>query len=35
VLYGSTRFFRHLGYHRVDDAISLDFRLVYGPASGG
>lgn len=34
VLYGSARFFRHLGYHRVDDAISLDFRLVYAPASG-
>lgn len=32
VLYGSARFFRHLGYHRVDDAISLDFRLVYAPA---
>ncbi|WP_035068388.1 YceI family protein [Nitratidesulfovibrio termitidis] len=32
VLYGSARFFRHLGYHRVDDAISLDFRLVYTPA---
>ncbi len=32
VLYGSARFFRHLGYHRVDDAISLDFRLVYVPA---
>jgi rhodanese-related sulfurtransferase len=35
VLYGSARFFRHLGYHRVDDAISLDFRLVYAPATGG
>ncbi len=34
VLYGSARFFRHLGYHRVDDAISLDFRLVYAPAGG-
>jgi len=34
VLYGSARFFRHLGYHRVDDAISLDFRLVYAPATG-
>lgn len=34
VLYGSARFFRHLGYHRVDDAISLDFRLVYTPARG-
>ena len=32
VLYGSARFFRHLGHHRVDDAISLDFRLVYAPA---
>uniref|UniRef100_B8DR93 YceI family protein n=1 Tax=Nitratidesulfovibrio vulgaris (strain DSM 19637 / Miyazaki F) TaxID=883 RepID=B8DR93_NITV9 len=34
VLYGSARFFRHLGHHRVDDAISLDFRLVYAPARG-
>ncbi|QJB56910.1 YceI family protein [Pseudodesulfovibrio sp. zrk46] len=28
VIYGSSRFFRHLGYHVVYDFISLDFRLV-------
>jgi rhodanese-related sulfurtransferase len=28
VIYGSSRFFRHLGYHLVYDFISVDFRLV-------
>lgn len=28
VIYGSSRFFRHLGYHVVFDLISIDFRLV-------
>jgi len=28
VIYGSSRFFRHLGYHVVYDMISIDFRLV-------
>lgn len=28
VIYGSSRFFRHLGYHVVFDMITVDFRLV-------
>lgn len=28
VIYGSSRFFHHLGYHLVYDFISVDFRLV-------
>ena len=28
VIYGSSRFFQHLGYHVVFDFISVDFRLV-------
>lgn len=28
ILYGSSRFFRHLGYHVVFDMITVDFRLV-------
>lgn len=28
VLYGSSRFFMHLGYHVVYDFISIDFRIV-------
>lgn len=28
VIYGSSRFFQHLGYHVVYDFISIDFRLV-------
>ena len=28
VIYGSSRFFKHLGYHVVFDMISVDFRLV-------
>lgn len=28
VIYGSSRFFKHLGYHVVYDFISIDFRLV-------
>jgi hypothetical protein len=28
VIYGSSRFFRHLSYHLVYDFISVDFRLV-------
>jgi len=28
VVYGSSRFFQHLGYHVVFDFISVDFRLV-------
>jgi rhodanese-related sulfurtransferase/polyisoprenoid-binding protein YceI len=30
VLYGSARFFKYLGYHRVYDTISVEFRLVLG-----
>lgn len=30
VIYGSARFFAHLGYHVVHDNISVDFRLVLG-----
>ncbi|MGL1861488.1 MAG: YceI family protein [Pseudodesulfovibrio sp.] len=30
VIYGSSRFFQHLGYHVVYDFISIDFRLVLG-----
>lgn len=32
VLYGSARYFRHLGTHQVDDMISLDARLFFRPA---
>ncbi len=28
IIYGSSRFFQHLGYHVVFDFISVDFRLV-------
>ena len=28
IIYGSSRFFHHLGYHTVYDFISVDFRLV-------
>lgn len=28
IIYGSSRFFQHLGYHVVYDFISIDFRLV-------
>lgn len=28
IIYGSSRFFKHLGYHVVYDFISIDFRLV-------
>ncbi|QGY40500.1 hypothetical protein GM415_10310 [Pseudodesulfovibrio cashew] len=28
VIYGSSRFFKHLGYHSVFDFISVEFRLV-------
>jgi rhodanese-related sulfurtransferase len=31
VLYGSSRFFEHLGYHLVYNPISLQVRLVAGP----
>ncbi len=30
-IYGSTRFFEHLGYHMVFDMVSLDLRLVMEP----
>lgn len=29
VIYGSSRFFAHLGYHTVYDFISVDYRLVF------
>lgn len=29
ILYGSSRFFQHLGFHVVFDFISIDFRLVF------
>lgn len=32
IIYGSARFFQHLSYHVVYDLISLDFRVVFGPA---
>lgn len=31
VLYGSARYFRFLGMHKVDDLISLDARVVFRP----
>lgn len=31
VIYGSSRFFQHLGYHVVYDLVSVDFRLVFEP----
>jgi len=30
VIYGSSRFYKHLGYHLVFDFISVDFKLVLG-----
>ena len=32
VLYGSARYFRYLGMHKVDDLISLDAHVVFRPA---
>lgn len=32
VIYGSSRFFRHLGMHLVFDLISLQLRIVTEPA---
>ncbi|BCS90021.1 YceI family protein [Pseudodesulfovibrio sediminis] len=29
VIYGSSRFFAHLGYHSVYDFVSVDYRLVF------
>ena len=30
-LYGSARFYEHLGFHRVYDSVSVDLRLELGP----
>lgn len=34
IIYGSTRFFEHLGMHQVFDDISLQLRLLMEPATG-